>query len=261
MGRKWRANSPQYVLKHIEYLLKVYRVDLIHLEDDNLSLDKRRFREIVDKLIQGKYGIKWDPPNGVRVDTLDREILLKAKKSGCQYMVVGIESGVQRVVDNIINKKINLKKVIEVARICKEIRLELYAYYVIGFPGETLKDIEDTLNFTIKMLKKYYIFPQISIATPLYGTELFEVCKKNGYLTDEVTPKSLMVASWFEGKGLIETKEFSPKDLKFLLGKINRKLTSITILNCIKRPLLFLKYLYYGILKNPYLLRRYILNR
>ncbi len=260
MGRKWRAHSPQYVLRHIEYLLKVYHVDLIHFEDDNISLDRRRFREIINRLIHGKYDVKWDPPNGVRVDSLDEEILLNAKKSGCQYMVIAIESGVQRVLDEIIKKRINLKKVIEIAKICKKIKLELYGYYVIGFPGETLKDIKDTLFFILKMLKKYYLFPQISIATPLYGTELFALCKKNGYLTDEVTPENLMVASWFEGRGLIKTDEFSPGELKTLLRKLNRKLALITVLNCIKRPALFFKYIQV-ILKNPYLLRRYILSR
>lgn len=257
MGKKWRAHSANYVLEHIEHLFTRYGVDTVHIEDDNFSLDRSRFIKIMDGLTDKHLPVKWDPTNGLRADSLDEETLSKAIRSGCQYMVVAIESGVQRVLDEVIGKKLRLDKILDIAEICRRLKLDLFAYYVVGMPGESYKEIKDTFEFAKRMLSEYYIYPQIAIATPVFGSRLYDICKENGYLADEVTPKNLGRAYDAHGKGLIVTPDFCPEDLKRLLARYNRLFALIMMLNCIRRPRQLWKYVL-TVMRNPYLLKRLI---
>ncbi|MBT9133077.1 MAG: 2-hydroxyethylphosphonate methyltransferase [Firmicutes bacterium] len=147
MGRIWRANSPKYILSHLEHVVKNLNIRQVSFMDDNLTLDSKRFEQILDGIIEKDIDITWDTPNGVRADTLNREILLKAKKAGCVSLAIGIESGEQEILDKVIHKSLDLSKVVEVCRICREIDLPLGAFFVIGFPGERKRNIERTLGF------------------------------------------------------------------------------------------------------------------
>lgn len=260
MGKKWRAHSAQYVLDHISYLKQVYRADLIHFEDDNFSLERKRFDAILDGLIERNLGMKWDPTNGLRADSLDEEVIRKAIRSGCQYIVIAIESGVQRVLDEVIDKKLKLEKVVEIARICKKLKIELYAYYVVGFPGETKQEVIDTFVFARSMLLKYFLYPQVAIAAPVWGSRLHDICKDGGYFADKVTPKRLGLAYDAHGKGLIRTDAFSPDDLRELISRFNRQFAVIMALNILRKPSKLINYLRI-LIRNPYLIRKVVFNK
>jgi len=260
MGKKWRAYSAEYVINHIRHVVDKYKVDLIHFEDDNFSLDRKRFMEILDALIDLKLKVKWDPPNGLRADSLDEEMIKKAIKSGCQYVVIAIESGVQRVLEEVINKRLDLKQVASIAQICKKLNIELYAYYVVGLPGETIDEIRQTLAYAAKMLLRYFIYPQIATASPVFGSRLYDICKENSYCTKDITPRSLAIAYDSTGLGLIETREFSPVSIKRLIAKYNKYFAIIMLINIFRRPQRLLRY--YRILKrNPYLFKKLLLNK
>ena len=96
-----------------------------HFEDDNISLNKQRFENILDRIIEEKLDIQWDTPNGIRADTLDFNILKKIKKSGCRFLRIAIESGNQRVLDQIIHKNSSLKYVGSIILIIIFIRTSL----------------------------------------------------------------------------------------------------------------------------------------
>jgi len=257
MGKKWRAHSPGYVVRHIQHLQSKYDVDLVHFEDDNFSLDRNRFSEILDLLAIQEKKIMWDPPNGLRADSLDLPILEKAKRTGCQYVVIAIESGVQRVLDEVIDKKMKLQKIIDVAKICQKINIELYAYYVIGLPGETWREVKQTLDFALKMLIKYFVYPQIATASPVFGSRLYQVCKNGGYLDREVTPQSLGVAYDVTGLSLIKTSEFTPYKLKHILKQYNMVYFGLVFVNILRQPGRLWNY--FKILgRNRYLLRKLV---
>jgi anaerobic magnesium-protoporphyrin IX monomethyl ester cyclase len=80
MGQGFRAHSAQYVLDHIQYVVDKYKVKNIFFEDDNLTLDLKRFEAICDGLIERKIKIGWETPNGVRADCLTSDLLNKMKK-------------------------------------------------------------------------------------------------------------------------------------------------------------------------------------
>jgi len=147
-----------------------------------------------------------------------------------------------------------------VAKICKKLDIQLYGYYTIGIPGETLEDIKQTLLFAKKMLLAYFIIPHISFAAPIWGSRLYDICKDKGYLVKDVTPERLGIAYDPQGKGLIKTDEFLPDDLKKALSRYNKLFIIIIIINALRSPRKFI--LYFSILmRNKFLFRQLFLNR
>jgi anaerobic magnesium-protoporphyrin IX monomethyl ester cyclase len=243
MGRNWRAHSAKYVIKHIKHVTSKYKVKHISFEDDNLTLDTTRFEKILDGISKLKTKITWDTPNGVRADRLTKSILKKAKKTGCKALVIGIESGVKRVLDKVIDKSLDLKQVIKISKSANEIGLTVSAFFMIGIPGETKQDIKNTLKFALKLNKLYNVMPSVTFAAPLIGTPMYDEALKKGYLTKPITPKTLLVASHTTGKGLLKTKEFTPVFLKQEIEKFYSKLTRQQLL----KPTFLLK----RFLENP----------
>ena len=224
MGRKWRAHSAEYVLAHIKMLTERYNAQSIQFEDDALTCDKARFEKIIDGILENNLKISWGTANGVRVDTInDIKLLEKMKRSGCTYINIGIESGSQQVLNNIIQKKISLDTARSVASLCKRLKIQLSAYWTIGFPGEDMDDIHSTLRFALELDKKYDVYPYVNYVIPFLGTKLYDICKENGYLTEEVNSKSLLNAAHFRGNGLIRTEEFNPQTLNEELTKFHKQ--------------------------------------
>ena len=89
-------------------MVDTYGIQTFHFEDDNLSLHKPRFHEILDSIISSNMNIRWSVPNGLRADTFSYEMLDKMKKSGCTNVRVGIESANQEVLDKVIKKDTNV---------------------------------------------------------------------------------------------------------------------------------------------------------
>lgn len=217
MGRVFRAHSSEYVLKHLELLVKKYGIKNFRFEDDNISFDRKRFEEILDGIIKNKLNISWDTPNGVRADKLDFKLLKKVKKSGCVSLRIGVESGNQRVSNEIVKKGLDLKQVVKIAKWCQKLKIDLTAFYVIGFPGETVENMEETINFALSLYKKYSTHPFVMIATPLFGTELYKICRKKKFIKEPLTNKDLSRGTQLWGKHLIKTDDFSAKDIDNLV--------------------------------------------
>jgi len=214
MGRFFRAHSSDYVIRHIKYVVDKYRIKHVSFEDDNFTLDMDRCKKILRGIINNRIDITWDTPNGIRADRIDEELVSLMKKSGCLELIFGIESGSQRILDEIIDKNLKLDKVIRAIQLCQEYKIKTKAFFVIGFPGETKKEIIKTRDFALDLYKKYKVEPGLLIATPLIGTRLYKICKSKGYLIKEPDPKSLSIATQFYGQGLIKTQEFDPIYLK-----------------------------------------------
>jgi len=236
MGKTFRAHSVGYVIDHIEYVVKKYRVKTIYFEDDNLTFDIKRFEAICDKIIEKDIKFQWETPNGVRADYLTLDLLKKMKKTGCQSVFVGIESGDQYVLDNIIGKSLKLKNVIKFAEMCKKIGLKTGAFYIIGFPGETKKTMTETVKFALMMKRKYDVGMHLLFATPSYGTRLYEECKKKGYIRGSLTPRAFAEVRQNWGLPLIETENFTAMDVKEIASWAIVEYRKLSLINYIKYP-------------------------
>lgn len=206
MGRGIRFHSIEYVIEHIKYLNKTYGITHLHIEDDNLNVNVKRFEAMLDEFIKLPFKITWDASNGMRGDLLaDEDLLKKIKRSGCNYLKIAVESGDQEIVNKVVKKNINLNKIIKTAQLCKKLQIDVHSFYIIGFVGENINQIQRTINFAKFLQKKYNVFPHLQIAEPIKGTELYYLAKEKNYLVHN--PSGVYPYS-------ISTPEFSEEMLR-----------------------------------------------
>ncbi len=216
MGYKWRAHSVDYTLSHIRHLVEKFGVRHLHIEDDNFTFKRERANEICRRLIAEDIQITWDTPNGVRADTLNDELLDNMKKSGCTSLVIAAESGDQEVVDRLVKKKLDLKSIERAAALARKHDIPMGCFFVIGFPGETRRQIGNTLRYALKLYARYKCHPKVGVATPLPGTELARIVRDQGCLSREISPENLArgTAGTGSGAGMIKTSEFDPEYIR-----------------------------------------------
>jgi radical SAM superfamily enzyme YgiQ (UPF0313 family) len=156
------------------------------------------------------------------------------KKAGCKKIRVAPESGVQRVVNDVIGKNLDLGSVEQAVVTCKKVGIKVGCFFVIGLIGETKADIEETIKFAYKLKRLGADNLIFSIAMPLYGTALYEQAKQGGFLREGFCDYALAAT-----EPLIETPEFSADDLRELCARanlVNPTFTRYKILRAIRNP-------------------------
>ncbi|MGD9131773.1 MAG: radical SAM protein [Candidatus Bathyarchaeota archaeon] len=234
MGKTWRGRSPENVVDELEQLVNTYSIKQIDFFDENMTLKKKRVEGICDLIMERGLDIDWYVPNGVRADTLDEELLRKMSEAGCREIRVAPESGVQRVVDEIIKKNLNLGDVEKAVVLAKKVGMNIGVFLMLGLIGETKEDIRETIKFAYKLKKLGADHFQFSIATPLYGTELYEQAKRGGYLRENFSDEALAAL-----EPLIETEEFTADDLLMLCAEanlINQSSTRDKLVKAVRHP-------------------------
>ena len=175
-GRWWRFRSAENVLEEIEYLIKEYKIRELDIADDNFLLWRKRAEQICDGLIKSGWNLIWRCGNGVRIDTVDRELLVKMHRAGCRWLSFGVESGNQQIL-NRIKKDITLDEIRNAFKWCREVGIKTTAFMMIGNIGENEATIRETINFAKKLDPDH---AQFTIATPYPGTEMYDIIKSQG---------------------------------------------------------------------------------
>ena len=209
-GRKVSYRDPENVLKEIDFFYNKYNIRHFAIQDELFLANKKRVKTILKGIIDRKYDITWKQVNG-SVWHLDDEILELMKESGCQILFISVESGSQRVLNDIIGKPIDLKRVPTVVKKCNELGLWISANFVIGFPGETWEEIRLTFKLADQLSLDCASF---TIATPLPKTELFEICMRDNLLPSDFNFSDPQYIGY--GKGFITTDQFTPNELMIL---------------------------------------------
>jgi magnesium-protoporphyrin IX monomethyl ester (oxidative) cyclase len=177
--RRYRARSARNVIAEIDILIEKYGVEELIFFDENFAVSRKRTVELLDMMIERDYGISWYCSQGFALWTIDEEIIEKLALSGCYKVKFSMESGNQRVLREIIHKRVDLSKVIRIIEKCKDVGLVTGANFILGFPGETRDELLETYRFAKLIDVDFTIF---NIAMPYPQTELCEKAKKLGYL-------------------------------------------------------------------------------
>ncbi|MDG6223379.1 MAG: radical SAM protein [Candidatus Bathyarchaeota archaeon] len=234
MGKKWRGRNPESVVDEIEQLVKTYQIKQIDFFDDNMTLIKKRAEKICDLIVERNLNINWFVPTGVRADTLDEQLLRKMKRSGCKGIRFAPESGVQRVVTDIIGKNMKLEDVEKAVVLAKKVGIKTAIFFILGLIGETKEDMEQTIQYAYKLRKLGAEKFHFSIATPIYGTELYKQAVEGDFLKDGFSDEALARA-----EPLIETPEFTPEELCEICVRanaINQNITAGKVFKLMKDP-------------------------
>jgi len=201
-GRKFRARSPGNVVDEVEHVVDDYGVDEIYFDDDCLTLDKKRLIRICGEIRKRGIDVNWMCQS--RVDNVDQELLREMKRVGCHYIKYGVESGSQEML-NAMKKGITLEEVRRAFKLSKKVGIKTQAFFLFGLPWDTHQTIRQTIEFA-KELKPDSA--QFAIVVPHPGTELYDICLKEGWLRFE---------SWEDfdcRKALIETENLLARDVE-----------------------------------------------
>lgn len=201
MGKKIRFRSLDNAIKEVEYLYNNYGVREIHILDDNFTLSKQYAKDFCNRLIDTKLKITWCCPNGIRIDSLDEELVYLMKKSGCYYISIGIESGSPRILED-MKKGLTREKIKRQIRLVKKQGLAVNGFFILGYPGETIRDINMTIDFAKNLdLTRAAFFNFI----PLPGTCIYGRLLQKGELEKLSWDKMFEAYISYSPKGISKT--------------------------------------------------------
>lgn len=206
-GAKIRMRSVNSVLDEVEEIINRYKIKDITFWADTFTYNKKYVLDIC-RGIKAR-GLKFRWMANARVDRVDPEMLKAMKETGCQILSFGIESGVQKILDN-VGKNITLAQIKQALRWTREAGIESAAHIIFGLPGETRETVKQTVNF-VKKLNPDYV--QFYSAIPFPGTRFYEQAKQKNWIR---------AAKWSDyeiGKNVISTPQLSVEDLAYLRKK------------------------------------------
>ena len=108
-GANMRYVSVDNVVGHVRKLVDTYGLTVLTIYDDQILMNKERAKEIFRKL--APLGIRIEMPNGVTLSYIDQEMAYLMKSAGVDTIFLAIESGVKRVLNEIIKKPLSYNRI------------------------------------------------------------------------------------------------------------------------------------------------------
>jgi radical SAM superfamily enzyme YgiQ (UPF0313 family) len=180
--RQWRGLTVEQTLLRMKRALAEFGVKGFSFSDDNFFADPDRAHQILEGVVREKLDIFWGKGD-VRLDLLTRmddDFLRLMERSGCLSLVIGVESGSQRMAD-LLRKEIEVDQAIWVNRRLAQYRIQPRYLFMVGAPGETEKDLAETASLMLKLVKENPKAANgVQIFVPYPGTELFDTAVQNG---------------------------------------------------------------------------------
>jgi hopanoid biosynthesis associated radical SAM protein HpnJ len=179
-GHNYRVRSIPKVIEEVQYVLReMPQVKEIFFDDDTLTDNGPRVMELareLGKLGFGKpgFGVSWSCNAKANVPY---ETLKVLKENGLRLLLVGYESGNQKILHN-IKKGLRVDVAKQFTKDCEALGVVIHGTFILGLPGETLETIEETIRYAIE-INPHTI--QVSLAAPYPGTFLYNQAVENNW--------------------------------------------------------------------------------
>lgn len=185
-GTNTRWRTTPHIMDEITNDVKDFKIGEIQFDDDTITVNKKNLFSLCNEL--EKLGLPWCTPNGTKVNyhfNKQEEMYKVMAESGCYQITLACESGVQRVLDEIIHKRLPLETIYPSIENAKKAGMLVHTFWIIGYPGETYEEMQKTVDFAMNSGADSFSF---AILSPLPGTPIYrQVIKEN---------------LWWEGRGL-----------------------------------------------------------
>ena len=163
-----RFRSPESVAEELEYVVNEFGVNEINFVSDTLTLKKTFIFPFCEEIIRRNIKISWVAPT--RADCVSPEMLKLMKKAGCRSLRFGVETGSDKII-KLLDKSLTKERAKKAFKWAKEAEIESFAYFILGYIGETDKTVQETLDFVRELSPDLLMY---NAATPLPSTRLFE---------------------------------------------------------------------------------------
>src|SRR5438093_6113645 len=167
-GKKYRGTSAPKIVDEIETLLTKHGVEELMVVDDIFNFDLERAKEICRGIVERGLRVHLQFPNGVRGDRFDEELVALMKQAGTHYMAIAIET-TSKEYQRLIRKNLKVDQAEQTILWARKYNIEVSGFFMIGFPGETVDQIQQTIDFAVNApLDAIFI----SVVSPFKGTVL-----------------------------------------------------------------------------------------
>lgn len=164
-----RRLSIERLRDHLTTLARAHGATRVEVLDELVNVNERHFDGLLDAV--ESLDLRFDVPNGMRADYLEPSHLARMK-GRVATVSVSAESGVQRVVTEVVQKRLDLDAIVRAAERAHAAGVPLMVHYIIGMPGESAEEINGTLQFAMDLYERFGAWPAVQYATPLPGTAL-----------------------------------------------------------------------------------------
>jgi radical SAM superfamily enzyme YgiQ (UPF0313 family) len=160
-------------------LLRERGVGHIMWLDDDLLKDHKRAIGLFNEMVRRKLDITWDATNGLIAASCDEEVVAAMAASGCIAVNIGMESGNPQILRQ-IKKPGRVENFLEAAEVFRKYeQIHACVLLMLGFPGETLGMIQDTINVARKMDLDWHRVVQLQ---PLPNTPIYDSMVAQGLI-------------------------------------------------------------------------------
>ncbi|MDD5584065.1 MAG: radical SAM protein [Candidatus Omnitrophica bacterium] len=214
-GFKVRTRDPLKVVEEIKLLKNKYGIREFQIIDDCFTANKKTAMLFCKALIDDELNLPWSCPNGTRLDTLDDELLSTMRNSGCYELAVGIESGNQRIL-NEMKKDVTIELIREKVNLIHKHNINVIGFIMVGYPSETAQTIEDSRRLALELpllrvsLTRFVPFPGIPV------TE--ELIKQNKIKRDQIDFTKLSYMKFSYVPDGLTKKQLNRLFLKFFIS-------------------------------------------
>lgn len=184
IDKRVRFRSPGGITEEMKECFSLTKISLFNFIDDALTINKEFVYSLCEEILKLPFRIKWEAQS--RINYIDKPLLTMMKKAGCYKLLFGIESGNERIRNQIIGKGITDKQVMEATKLSWQSGIEPDHYLMIGQPTETKKEILDTVNCSLKFKPNII---GIFLVMPLPGSPLFDQAIEEGAIEKDVIDK------------------------------------------------------------------------
>lgn len=202
---RWRDTKD--IIEEIKEGILQYNIGEIQFEDDTITARKKNLLELCEEL--EKLGIPWCTPNGTKTNyhlATQPELYKRMYDSGCYQITLACESGVQRVLDNVINKRLKIEQIPPAIENAKKAGMLVHTFWILGYPGETYEEMNQTVKFALSSGADSFSF---AILSPLPGTPIYrKVIKENLWWPNRSLKDLMFRSSLVKVDGFKNPEEF-----------------------------------------------------
>jgi len=173
-GGKWvRYRSHENILNEIEEVRDRYGIKFVGFSDDTLIFNRSWLLPFLEK-----YRRRINLPfiSTVRANLVDEEIVRTLSEAGCISCVFGVESGDERIRNDVLQKGVTDEQIRQTASLFKKYKIRFGTYNMLGLPGETVEDAWKTVRLNAEIRPD---FPWCSILQPYPGTKIHSDMEKS----------------------------------------------------------------------------------
>lgn len=159
-SRRWHGQSAERVVDDMQRLNLRHGLDAFYLMDDVTSFDRQRLIDIAALVRRRGLDVHWVIQT--RSDYLDAAMLRPLREGGCVGIKFGVESGDPALLER-VGKRLSLEHTVAMADAIRREGIALTAYYMLGFPGETMQQMERTFRLAKRIGSEMI---QVAVYTP-----------------------------------------------------------------------------------------------